>query len=78
MEAMKTLILTIIVLNLVSKGLSFFTVLSYLQESLRYKQFLVPFIDSSSRPVEFLKISQQENTGIGVSFFIKTSGLELY
>ena len=40
----------------------FFTVLSYLQDSLRYKPFLVPFIDSSSRPEEFLKISQQENT----------------
>ena len=80
MEAMKALILTIIALNLVSKGLSFFAVLSYLQESLRYKQFLVPFIGSSSRPEEFLKISQnqQKNTCIGVSFFIKTSGLELY
>ena len=28
--------------------------------SLRYKQFLVPFIDSSSRPEEFLKISQNQ------------------
>ena len=60
MEAMKALILTIIELNLASKGLSFFTGLSYLRDSLRYKQFLVPFIDSSSRPEEFLKISQNQ------------------
>ena len=42
----------------------FFTALSYLRDSLRYKQFFVPFTDSSSRPEEFLKIlqNQQENT----------------
>ena len=32
-----------------------FTVLSYLRDSLRCKQFLVPFIDSSIRQEEFLK-----------------------
>ena len=64
MEAMTALILTIIVPSLVSKRSLFFTVLPYLQESLQHKQFLVSFIDSSSRPEDFLKISQnqEENT----------------
>ena len=35
--------------KLVSYRSFFFTALSYLQNSLQYKQFLVPFIDSSSR-----------------------------
>ena len=35
--------------KLVSYRSFFFTVLSYLPDSLQYKQFLVPFIDSSSR-----------------------------
>ena len=73
MEAMKALILTIIELNLISEGLSLFTVLSYLWNSLQCKQFLFPFIDSSSRPEGFLKISQnqQENSSIGVSFYAR-------
>ena len=45
LEAMKELILT----KLISSKSFFFTVLSYLQDSLQYKQFLVPFIDSSNR-----------------------------
>ena len=45
LEAMKELILT----KLISSKSFFFTALSYLQDSLQYKQFLVPFIDSSSR-----------------------------
>ena len=35
--------------KLVSYRSIFFTTLSYLQDSLQYKQFLIPFIDSSSR-----------------------------
>ena len=35
--------------KLVSYRSFFFTVLSYLQDSVQYKQFLVPFVDSSSR-----------------------------
>ena len=44
---MKALILIIIELNGVSECL-FFTAVSYLLDSLQYKQFLVPSIDSSS------------------------------
>ena len=57
METLKALILTIIVLNLVSKGFTCFTAPSYLQDSLQYNQFIAPFIDSSSRPEVFLLIS---------------------
>ena len=54
MEILKALILTITVLNLVNKGLSFhytvmFTGPSILYRTLRYKQSIVPFIDSSNR-----------------------------
>ena len=59
----------------------FFTVLTYLQDSLQCNQFIVPFMDNNSRSEEkYLKISQneQEKIWVGVSFFIKTSGLELY
>ena len=55
--------------------------LTYLQDSLQYNQFIVPVMDSKSRSEEkYLKISQneQEKILVGVSFFIKTSGLELY
>ena len=63
MKVMKALTLTIHDCTKFSQQRSFFfTVLSYLRDSLRYKQFLVPFIDSSSHPEEFLKISQQQNT----------------
>ena len=57
MEAIKALIFTIIVLNLVSKSLTFFTGLS-----LHYNQFSVPFIDSSSHSEEkLLKYSQNQH-----------------
>ena len=52
MDTLKALILTIIVLYLVSEGQS------YLQDSLRHKQFTVPFIDSRSRSEVFLNILQ--------------------
>ena len=55
--------------------------LTYLQDSLQYNQFIVPVMDSKSRSEEkYLKISQneQEKIWVEVSFFIKTSGLELY
>ena len=58
----------------------FFTVVSYLLDSLQFKQYLVPFIDSGNRWEEkFVNISQdeQEKTCVGVSFFIKTPELEL-
>ena len=64
MEAMRALILTVIVLNLVSKSLSFLLYCN-IYSTLQYKQFSVLFIDSSSRSEEkFLKISQnkQEKT----------------
>ena len=80
-EALKALISTIIVLNLVRKCL-FFTVLPFLRDSVKYKQFIVPFIDGSRRPGVFLKISQQEiSTRKHLSrsfFFIKSTGPELY
>ena len=75
MEILKALILTITVLNLVSKGLSFhytaiFTGPSILYRTLRYKQFIVPFIDSSNRciavglrPRALLKI-RHSDTGV--------------
>ena len=50
METLKALILTINLLNLVSKGLSFYYAVTM--------QFIVPFIENSSRPEVFLKISQ--------------------
>ena len=53
-----------------------FTVVSYLLDSLQYKQFLVPFIDSGScREEKFINILQneQEKALVGVSFFIKNS-----
>ena len=64
METLKALmILTIIVLNLVSKGLSFYytaiftgPLISY--RALRYNQFAVTFIDGSSCPDVSLKTSQ--------------------
>ena len=63
METVTALILNIIVLNLVSKRPSFYytiiftgPLISY--RALRYKQFVVTFIDSSSRPEVFFKISQ--------------------
>ena len=46
MEAIKALILTVIVLSLVTYSISF--LLQCHIYSLQYKQFLVPFIDSSS------------------------------
>ena len=65
MEAMKALILTITVLNLVSYRSFFFTVLLYLQDSLQYKQLLVLFIDKSSRLEEkYIKYSQNEQKKI--------------
>ena len=43
----------------------FFTVLTYLQDSLQYNQFIVPFMDNKSRTEEkYLKISQNEQEKI--------------
>ena len=56
MEAIKALIVTIIVHNLVINSF-FFILRSYLQDSRQYKQFLVLFIDSSSRTEE--KLTEQ-------------------
>ena len=43
----------------------FFTVLTYLQDSLQYNQFIVPFMDNNSRSEEkYLKISQNEQEKI--------------
>ena len=59
METLKALILTIIVLNLVSKGFSFYYNVIITGSSATYcKQFIVPFRDSSSRPEVLLKILQ--------------------
>ena len=79
MEAMKAFILAITILNLVSQSRFFYCTVSYLQYSLQCKQFLVFFIDSRSEK-KYIKISQnkQEKTSVGVSFFLETSGLELY
>ena len=88
MEILKALILTITVINLVSKGLSFhytaiFTGPSILYRTLRYKQFIVTFIDSSNRYIEvglrsraLLKI-RHSDTGFPVKFvkFLRTSFL---
>ena len=52
METLEALILTITVLNLVSKGLSFYYTVIF-TDPLLHKQFVVPFIDSSSRPEVF-------------------------
>ena len=66
MKMLNISIFSFIILNLVKEGILdpsekvFLTALSYLRDPLRYKQFLVPFIDSSSRPEEFLKISQNQ------------------
>ena len=62
METLKALILTIIVLNFVSKGLSFYYTIIFTGPSLSYRalgyeQFVVTFIDSSCPEVS-LKISQ--------------------
>ena len=55
METLKALILTIIVLNLVRKGLSFYYTIIFTGPSISYralgcKQFVVTSIDSGSRP----------------------------
>ena len=63
LEAMKELILT----KLISSKSFFFTALSYLQDSLQYKQFLVPFIDSSSRLKEKYIKNFTEWTGKNLS-----------
>ena len=56
METLKALILTIIVLNLVSKGLSFYYNVIITGSPATYcKQFIVPFRDSNSRPELLLK-----------------------
>ena len=67
METLKALILTIISLNIHSKVLSFYGTITFTGLS---KQFVVPFIDSSSRPEVFVKFleNQQENTWVGFSF----------
>ena len=57
METLTTLILTIIVLNVVSKGLSFYYTVIFTGPSTTHP-ILVPFIDSSSHPEVFLKVSQ--------------------
>ena len=49
METLEALILTITVLNLVSKGLSFYHTVIF-TDPLRHKQFAVPFIGSNSHP----------------------------
>ena len=53
--------------KLVSYRSFFFTVLSYLPDSLQYKQFLVPFIDSSSRLEEKYIKNFTEWTGKNLS-----------
>ena len=60
MEALKALVSTfIVVLNLVSKGLSFYcaTIFTGL---LRHKPFIAPLIDSSIHPEVFLKVSKDQ------------------
>ena len=53
MQTLKALTSTIIVLNLVSKGLSFYFIVMLTGPSIscRAMIFIVPFIDSSNRPV---------------------------
>ena len=58
METLKALIFTIISLNILSKGLSFHCTFIFTELS---KQFIVPFIDSSSRSYVFLKILQNQH-----------------
>ena len=60
MEAMKALVLTIILLNLANLADSqlksfFFNLVSYLQDSLQYKQYLVPFIAQRKHFKNFIK-----------------------
>ena len=76
METLKALILTT---NYIYSTNIFylFTVLSYLQDSLRYKQFGAPFTGSSSPLKVFLKFSKNQQKNIRASSFIKISGLEL-
>ena len=57
METLTTLILTIIVLNVVSKGLSFYYTVIFTGPSTTHP-IMVTFIDSSSHPEVFLKVSQ--------------------
>ena len=57
MEALAALILTIIVLNVVSKGLSFYYTVVFTGPSTT-QPIMVPFVDSSSHPEMFLKVSQ--------------------
>ena len=65
MEILKNQFLVLVIANLVSQSLSF---LLYIQDSLQYKQFLVPFINSSSRSEEnFFKISQNQQEKISWS-----------
>ena len=52
MEVMKALILTITELNLVSQSVSSLLYCLIYGTLCKYKQFLVPFIDSSSRSEE--------------------------
>ena len=63
METLKALIWTIILLNSVRKGLSFYYTAIFVGPSvshrtLPYKQFVVSLLDGSSRPEVLLKISQ--------------------
>ena len=63
METLKAIIWTIILLNSVSKGLSFYYTVIFVGPSvshrtLPYKQFVDSLLDGSSRPEVLLKISQ--------------------
>ena len=57
METLTALILTIIILNVVSKGLSFYYTVIFTGPSTT-QPIMVSFIDSSSHPEVFLKVSQ--------------------
>ena len=48
MEILKTLFVDIMLINLV-RIFFLFIIMLYLQDPIRHKQFIVPFIDSSSR-----------------------------
>ena len=57
MAALKTLVVTIIILKLASKGLAFYYTVLFTGPPI-YKQFIVSFIDDCSHPEMFLKISK--------------------
>ena len=83
METLKAFIVTIIVLNFVSKGLSFyytiiFTGPSISYRALGYKQFVVTFTDSSSRLEVSLYIRINRKTPVSEYLFHKVAGLWPY